>query len=317
MKISIYLRLGIVAIFALILVACAMPTTPMTSMATPELTGDAVRVESPMARPAAPDGNGAAYFTIVNPTDNADRLLSAQADVANITELHETIEQDGVMRMIPHPEGFEVPAKSIVEFKPGGKHVMLLEIPGGMSVGDEIALILTFENAGTMDLTVPVMDMAGGMAMSNMDHSEMDHGDMNHDEMDHSEMGHTEADHENHMAGNMAADALAPQMTENGLFQITATSQLDPVVINEIHNWVLHVETADGAPVEDAEIAVDGGMPAHNHGFPTTPQVTDNLGNGDYLVEGVRFNMTGEWVMDLTITAGGQTDSVRFEFELK
>lgn len=290
-------RLGMAMLFAVLMVGCSMPMGSDHAMPTPELTGDAIRVENPMARPAPADGNGAAYFTIVNPTDNDDRLLSAQADVANITELHETIEQNGVMRMMPHPEGFEVPANSFVEFKPGGKHVMLLEIPDGMTAGDEIALTLTFENAGIIELTVPVMEMTGGAAA--MDHSNMDHS--SHGDID----------------GGMAADALAPQMTENGIFQVTATSRLDPVVINEIHNWVLHIETADGTPVEGAEIAIDGGMPAHNHGFPTTPQVTDNLGNGDYLVEGVRFNMTGGWVIDLTISAAGQTDSVRFEFELE
>lgn len=298
-----FARFSIAALFSFVLVGCSMPMSQDHAMSTPELTGDAIRVENPMARPAPADGNGAAYFTIVNPTEGADRLLSAQADVANVTELHETTEQDGVMRMMPHPEGFEVPAKSFVEFKPGGKHVMLLEIADGLAAGDEIALTLTFENAGTIELTVPVMEMTGGTSMGTMDHSNMDHSNMDHGDMA--------------MDGGMAGDALAPQATENGLFQVTATSQLDPVVINEIHNWVLHVETADGVPVEDAEIAIDGGMPAHNHGFPTTPQVTENLGDGDYLVEGVRFNMTGGWVIDLTITADGQTDSVRFEFELE
>lgn len=116
--------------------------------------------------------------------------------------------------------------------------------------------------------------------------------------------------------GSMAADALEPQTSDNGLFTVGAVSRLDPVVINETHAWTLHVETADGSAVTDAEITVDGGMPEHDHGFPTAPRVTENLGEGDYLLEGVRFNMAGGWVMTLEISSGGQSDSVTFEFEL-
>jgi hypothetical protein len=122
--------------------------------------------------------------------------------------------------------------------------------------------------------------------------------------------------HQMMMSGSMPADALAPQMTENGLFEVTAISRLDPVTINEMHSWVLTVTHGDGTPVEDATIAVDGGMPSHNHGLPTSPEVTEYLGDGQYLVEGMRFSMGGEWVLDLTIEADGESDFVRFTFDL-
>ncbi len=117
--------------------------------------------------------------------------------------------------------------------------------------------------------------------------------------------------------GSMAGDAIEAQSTENGLFIVSAVSQLDPVVINETHSWIIHIETADETPVIDADISIDGGMPEHNHGFPTAPRVTENLGDGDYLLEGMRFNMGGVWVLTLEISSGDQTDSVTFEFELK
>jgi len=117
--------------------------------------------------------------------------------------------------------------------------------------------------------------------------------------------------------GSMPADSLEPQTSENGRFTVSAVSRLDPVVINETHAWSLHIETADGSPVTDAEIAIDGGMPEHNHGFPTAPRVTENLGEGNYLLEGMRFNMGGVWVLTLEISSGGQSDAVTFEFELK
>ena len=116
--------------------------------------------------------------------------------------------------------------------------------------------------------------------------------------------------------GSMAADILDSQSTEGGHFNVSATSRLDPVVINETHAWTLHIETADGSPVTDAEITIDGGMPEHNHGFPTSPRVTENLGEGDYLLEGMRFNMGGVWVLTLEISSGEQSDTVTLEVEL-
>ncbi len=107
------------------------------------------------------------------------------------------------------------------------------------------------------------------------------------------------------------------RLTDNGLYRISFTSALDPIAINELHSWTLRVETADGQPVDDALIAVDGGMPGHGHGLPTQPQVTQNLGNGDYLLEGVRFQMPGAWVMRFDVAADGQSDGVTFELVLR
>jgi hypothetical protein len=51
-------------------------------------------------------------------------------------------------------------------------------------------------------------------------------------------------------------------------------------------------------------------MPVHNHGLPTQPRVTTELGDGDYRLEGMRFHMQGPWEITLTITVGGSTDTV-------
>lgn len=106
-------------------------------------------------------------------------------------------------------------------------------------------------------------------------------------------------------------------MTDQGLYSVEYTPQSGAIAVNQIHSWKLHVETADGSPVEDAQILVDGDMPQHGHGLPTRPQVTRYLGNGDYQIEGVKFHMPGWWVMDFEIQAGGQTDTVRFNLLLE
>jgi hypothetical protein len=112
------------------------------------------------------------------------------------------------------------------------------------------------------------------------------------------------------------AAAVEGQLSEAGLFRAWYTSDIEPPPINEMHTWTLHVETADGALVEDASINVAGDMPAHGHGLPTQPQVTEYLGQGDYLVEGMQFSMGGFWVMTFEIEAAGQVDVVNFDLTL-
>jgi hypothetical protein len=104
--------------------------------------------------------------------------------------------------------------------------------------------------------------------------------------------------------------------SESGLYRVGYMSQLDPITINEIHSWTLHVETADGTPVANADIEIRGGMPAHNHGLPTLPEVTEYLGKGDYRVEGMRFHMRGEWEIYVTISAAPGRDVCRIPLTL-
>ena len=105
-------------------------------------------------------------------------------------------------------------------------------------------------------------------------------------------------------------DARDSWLTRSGYYRVSFESRLDPIVINTIHNWVFHIETPDGRPVEGATVAVTGGMPLHNHGLPTDPRMTSSLGNGDYLLEGMRFHMNGYWELLVTVDAGGRRDTV-------
>ena len=112
-------------------------------------------------------------------------------------------------------------------------------------------------------------------------------------------------------------DTSRTRVSDAGLYKATITPDADPAPINEMHTWTLHVETPDGKPVENAQVSVDGGMPEHGHGLPTQPKVTKYLGNGDYLVEGMRFNMPGMWQLKFRVTAGGQMDQVVFNLALR
>lgn len=111
-------------------------------------------------------------------------------------------------------------------------------------------------------------------------------------------------------------DLATTQRSHQGVYQVSYTPTRPPIAINQIHTWTIHIATPDGQPVTDAVITVDGDMPQHGHGLPTQPQVTRHLGNGDYLVEGMKFQMGGWWVVDFTIESGAQRDTVRFNMML-
>ncbi len=123
------------------------------------------------------------------------------------------------------------------------------------------------------------------------------------------------------MMGNESApvdlDTSTSRLSDEGVFQVSWSSDPANVPQNQIHTWTLHVETSDGQPVENASILVEGEMPQHGHGLPTNPQVTEYLGNGDYLVEGMRFQMTGFWEVKFVINSGEQSDSVTFNLNIE
>jgi hypothetical protein len=114
-------------------------------------------------------------------------------------------------------------------------------------------------------------------------------------------------------AGDVSAEAW---LSGRQLFEVSFVSSLEPIPINRIHNWELTVVTAAGEAVSDAEITIDGGMPDHDHGLPTRPQVAEELGDGRYRVEGLRFHMAGRWEIWVTIRAQGRTDTVTILLDL-
>jgi hypothetical protein len=99
-------------------------------------------------------------------------------------------------------------------------------------------------------------------------------------------------------------------------YQLQVQSQLEPIAINRIHAWELELRDAQGTPVPEARITVDGGMPAHNHGLPTAPRVTEVLGPGRYLLEGVKFQMPGRWEMRFRVEADPGIETLTLPLDL-
>ena len=118
---------------------------------------------SPAAAPT-----GAAYMTITNQGD-ADRLLSAAAEVSKKVELHATKMENNVMKMA-RQDAVEIPAGGEVAFAPGGLHVMFIGLHQPLKEGDSFPLTLRFENAGEMTLDIKIMSREQGMSHSGHSH---------------------------------------------------------------------------------------------------------------------------------------------------
>ena len=112
-------------------------------------------------------------------------------------------------------------------------------------------------------------------------------------------------------------DLSTQQLSTHQLFQVGYTASLTPTPVDQLHTWTLQVSRPNGHPVEHAAVTVHGDMPEHGHGLPTQPRVTRESSPGIYTVEGMKFQMTGWWVVDFDITDGdGQADTVRFNLLL-
>jgi hypothetical protein len=108
---------------------------------------------------------------------------------------------------------------------------------------------------------------------------------------------------------------LGPRTSGAGLYTATLipTEALRPRKLQTVQ---VAIAATNGEPIQDAQIAVDGGMPQHGHGLPTRPRVTRHLGDGVYEIEGVRFNMGGWWEFKLSIATAAGTDLVTFNLKL-
>lgn len=95
-------------------------------------------------------------------------------------------------------------------------------------------------------------------------------------------------------------------------YVVTLQPPATPAAINQLHSWRVLLASSAGAPIAHAHITVDGGMPQHGHGLPTRPQVTQELPNGTYLIEGMKFSMTGWWEIKLAIDSPEGADKVTF-----
>ena len=125
--------------------------------------GADVEIDGAYARASIPNvPNSAAFFVIKNNSDKDIAITSANSDVAEKNELHTHIKENEMMKMMKI-EKLVVPAKSSLELKSGGDHVMLMGLKKELKAGDEINLELSFSDGDKKSIKVPVKDLASTM----------------------------------------------------------------------------------------------------------------------------------------------------------
>ena len=140
-----------------------------TLLATPAFAEIIVR--DAYVRSSTPSSvTGAAFMVLMNDGAEDDRLIAATSDVAGRVELHTHIEdENGVMKMTEIEGGLNVPAGSMHMLQRGGDHVMFMGLNAPLEQGGAVAVTLTFEKAGDVQVMIPV------------DHERKpDHGAMKH-----------------------------------------------------------------------------------------------------------------------------------------
>ncbi|MFO1142171.1 MAG: copper chaperone PCu(A)C [Amaricoccus sp.] len=142
------------------LLLLASPVAAHANQATPAGTsaevalGDLLLSQgfSRATRPGAPVAGG--FLTITNKGMQADTLVGASSPVAGHMEVHEMALQDGVMKMRELPDGLPIPAGETVVLKPGGYHVMFMQLKQPLVEGRTVDVTLTFAKAG--EVTIPL-----------------------------------------------------------------------------------------------------------------------------------------------------------------
>lgn len=122
--------------------------------------------------------------------------------------------------------------------------------------------------------------------------------------------------HGHHGAAPATLDYATSRLSENGAFRVSYRSEATPIPMHRLHRWIVRVETADGQPLSDATLGVDGDMPGHGHGMPTRPTVSPAGENGEFVVDGMKFQMGGLWVVEVAVRSAGRSDVARFNLNL-
>lgn len=153
------------------------PTFATSLLAALVLLGSAaahaeVTVAEPWVRATVPAQKATGAFMQLE-SDADARLVSAASPVAGVVEIHEMVMDKDVMKM-NRVDGLALPAGQAVELKPGGYHVMLMDLKGQVKEGDQVPLTLTVENMDgsrqTIELTAPARPLNAPMKMQHGKH---------------------------------------------------------------------------------------------------------------------------------------------------
>jgi periplasmic copper chaperone A len=131
-----------------------------------------LEIGHPYSRAMLPGAKvGGGYLKIVNPGKTDDRLVSVSSDRATSVQIHEMSMDGAIMKMRELPQGIVVPAGGSLELKPGGYHLMFMNVSQPFKEGEMVKAVLTFEKAGPVEVEFAV-GPAGGDAHAGDAHKE-------------------------------------------------------------------------------------------------------------------------------------------------
>jgi len=116
-----------------------------------------IHIAQPWAR-ATPKGasTGAAYMTITNTGKTPDKVSCVSSDASAECQIHTMTMDNGVMKMRPVEGGLEIKPGETVTLKPGGFHVMLVNLKHPLEQGKSVKATLKFDHAGAVDVDYPI-----------------------------------------------------------------------------------------------------------------------------------------------------------------
>jgi len=150
--------------------------------ATPVWAHDGAHVRDAWVRATVPQQKATGAFMTLDASLDS-KLVSATSPVSDHVEIHEMVMQDDVMKMRQIPS-IALPAGKVVELKPGGYHIMLLDLKQQIRAGDQVPLTLVFEHSDgrqeRIDVQAPVRPLAGKSTGQHRHSHAHDHGDHKH-----------------------------------------------------------------------------------------------------------------------------------------
>ncbi len=123
-----------------------------------------IQITNAYTRATVPGQQVAGGFMKIENAGAADQLLSVSSPVAGEVQLHE-MAMDGTVMKMRQVKDIAVPANGSVELKPGGLHLMFMNIKAPLSAGETVPVKLKFAKAGEVELKMPVNAMGGSMHM--------------------------------------------------------------------------------------------------------------------------------------------------------
>jgi copper(I)-binding protein len=121
----------------------------------------AIKVEHAYTRATVPGQQVAGGFMKIENKGGVDLLVSASSPVAGEVQLHEMAMEGNVMKM-RQVKDIPVPAGGAVELKPGGMHLMFMNIKAPLTAGETVPVKLKFAKAGEVEVKMPVNAMGAG-----------------------------------------------------------------------------------------------------------------------------------------------------------